>query len=139
MIVRLPCFLALRSPLLIASRMEVSPIPVSALASSGDTESRSESGTFPSVEKIAKSQRLSVRYLHKLFENTDFSVSGYISRLRLSRCKEALVDRRNRGTHVMEIANLWGYTDASVFSRSFRREYGMSPTQFRLRQQTEAR
>src|SRR5258707_8630970 len=47
MIVRLPCFLALRSPLLIASRMEVSPIPVRALASSGDTESRSESGTFP--------------------------------------------------------------------------------------------
>src|SRR5882672_1424436 len=47
MIVRLPCFLALRSPLLIASRMEVNPIPVRALASSGDTESRSESGTFP--------------------------------------------------------------------------------------------
>ena len=47
MIVRLPCFLAMRSPLLIASRMEVSPIPVRALASSGDTESRSESGTFP--------------------------------------------------------------------------------------------
>jgi hypothetical protein len=45
--VRLPCFLALRSPLLIASRMEVSPIPVRALASSGDTESRSESGTLP--------------------------------------------------------------------------------------------
>ena len=92
-----------------------------------------------SVEKIAKSQRISVRYLHKLFENTDSSVSGYISRLRLSRCKEALVDPRNRGIHVMEIANLWGYADASVFSRSFRREYGISPTQFRLQKQTEER
>jgi hypothetical protein len=47
MIVRLPCFLALRSPLLIAPRIEVSPMPVRALASSGDTASRSESATFP--------------------------------------------------------------------------------------------
>ena len=44
---RLPCFLALRLPLLMASRIEVNPIPVRALASSGDTESRSESGTLP--------------------------------------------------------------------------------------------
>lgn len=44
MIVRLLRFLALRALLLIASRMEVSPIPVRALASSGDTASRSESG-----------------------------------------------------------------------------------------------
>src|SRR6266478_3473299 len=49
MIVRLPCFLALRSPLLIASRMEVSPIPVRALASSGDTGAVPRAVPFPSA------------------------------------------------------------------------------------------
>jgi hypothetical protein len=52
MIVRLPCFLVLRALLLIASRMEVSPIPVRALASLGDTASRSASGTLSVLSEL---------------------------------------------------------------------------------------
>lgn len=84
-----------------------------------------------SVEKIALAQRISVRYLHKLFEKVDCSASVYITRLRLSRCNEALLDRHQRNLNVMEIASLWGYTDPSTFSKAFKREYGVSPAHHR--------
>jgi hypothetical protein len=44
--------LFLRALLLIASRMEVSPIPVRALASLGDTASRSASGTLSLLSEL---------------------------------------------------------------------------------------
>lgn len=47
---RRPCFFAFNFPSLIASRTDVRPMPVIALASSGDSEKRSASGTlYPSV------------------------------------------------------------------------------------------
>ncbi|WP_420722421.1 MULTISPECIES: helix-turn-helix domain-containing protein [unclassified Hwanghaeella] len=84
-----------------------------------------------SAETVARSQRISVRYLHKLFERAESSVSAYIHRLRLSRCKEDLLDPQKCHLNVMEIASVWGYTDASVFSKAFKREFGMSATQWR--------
>jgi hypothetical protein len=49
--VRLPCFLALRSPLLIASRMDVSPIPVRALANRGGGRAHSAGKPLSNVDR----------------------------------------------------------------------------------------
>jgi hypothetical protein len=46
-VVRVPCLRAFSAPLAAAWRMDVSPMPVSALASSGDSDRRSASGTTP--------------------------------------------------------------------------------------------
>jgi AraC family transcriptional regulator, positive regulator of tynA and feaB len=78
---------------------------------------------------IARAHALSVRALHALFEDTDTSVAGLIRSERLARCLEDL--RRPNGGSVTEIAFRWGFCDAAHFSRVFKREYGLTPSDIR--------
>jgi AraC-like DNA-binding protein len=82
---------------------------------------------------IAAAHFLSVRALHKLFERHHLTVAAHIRRLRLQRCRERLADPADRGRAVSLIAAEWGFRDASTFSRQFRREFGVSPRELRLR------
>jgi AraC-like DNA-binding protein len=83
------------------------------------------------LERIAKVNRISVRYLHRLFEQTGQSASGWIQRRRLERCRDALADPAFRGTSIAEIASQWGFSDPSHFSRVFKLHLGRSPGRFR--------
>jgi AraC family transcriptional activator of tynA and feaB len=78
---------------------------------------------------IARAHAISVRVLHALFEDTDESVAGLIRRQRLARCWDDL--ERPTGGAVTEIAYRWGFRDAAHFSRAFKREFGVSPSEVR--------
>ncbi len=78
---------------------------------------------------IARAHALSVRALHALFEDAETSVAGLIRSERLARCLEDL--RRPNGGPVTEIAFRWGFCDAAHFSRVFKREYGLTPSEIR--------
>ncbi|NJO84573.1 MAG: helix-turn-helix transcriptional regulator [Blastochloris sp.] len=67
--------------------------------------------------------------LYRLFE-ADGGVAAYIQRARLKAAHAALCRQDDKSTiHV--VAESVGFTDASSFSRSFRREFGCSPSDLR--------
>lgn len=84
-----------------------------------------------SANTLAKQYRMSLRYLHKLFEGHDFTVSRYILKCRLEKCKQLLSSTDNSFRSVTTIAYLAGFNDASHFSKRFKREYGITPREYR--------
>lgn len=84
-----------------------------------------------SIAKIAEHHNISVRHLHRLFHEIDISASAYITRRRLERCKQDLSSRAHGRETITDIAFRWGFSDSGTFSKTFRREYGLSPREFR--------
>ncbi|MFE7835002.1 helix-turn-helix domain-containing protein [Streptomyces sp. NPDC057474] len=84
-----------------------------------------------SPEVIAAAHHISVRYLHKLFQDEGTTVGRWIQRRRLEECRRDLVlGVRNRRT-IASVAGRWGFLSATHFSRVFRAAYGMSPSEWR--------
>ncbi|MDT0570785.1 helix-turn-helix domain-containing protein [Streptomyces sp. DSM 3412] len=84
-----------------------------------------------SPEVIAGAHHISVRYLHRLFQDDGTSVGRWVQRRRLEECRRDLVlGVRNRRT-IASVAGRWGFLSATHFSRVFRAAYGMSPSEWR--------
>jgi AraC-like DNA-binding protein len=81
--------------------------------------------------EIAAAVNISTRYLHKLFAAEQQSVSQYIRRLRLERCRRDLLDPRLADRPVSAIAFRWGFGDLSGFNRAFRATFGATPREVR--------
>ncbi|POX46724.1 helix-turn-helix domain-containing protein [Streptomyces sp. Ru72] len=82
-------------------------------------------------EAIARAHQISVRYLHKLFQTEDVTVSRWIQRRRLQECRRVLARREAAGRTIAAVARQWGFTSPAHFSRVFRDVYGMSPVEWR--------
>jgi AraC-like DNA-binding protein len=80
---------------------------------------------------IAAAHYISVRYLYKLFETEQSTPADWIRRRRLDRSRRDLIDPALRDTPVSTIAERWGFTSAAHFSRIFRAEYGLPPSEYR--------
>ncbi|MFD5065580.1 helix-turn-helix transcriptional regulator [Streptomyces sp. NPDC058394] len=85
-----------------------------------------------SPESIARAHHISVRYLHKLFQNDGTTVSAWIRQRRLGSCRRELSRSSNRRRSVAAVAQSWGFMSPSHFSRLFRQEYGMSPREWQV-------
>ncbi|WP_027856847.1 AraC-like ligand-binding domain-containing protein [Marinobacterium jannaschii] len=85
-----------------------------------------------SPDMIANACHISTRYLHKLFKDSDQTVSQWIKELRL---QAALNDIRidSGQTTLAEIAYRWGFTDQAHFCRLFKARFGCSPREMRNR------
>jgi len=83
-----------------------------------------------SPRTIASACGLSLRYLHKLFVITPYTLSEWIRQL----CLEA-VYRQLRDPHchlpIGELALRWGFTDQAQFTRAFRQQYGCTAREVR--------
>ncbi|MEU9671820.1 helix-turn-helix domain-containing protein [Streptomyces bobili] len=82
-------------------------------------------------EVIAQAHHISVRYLHKIFEVEDTTVSRWIQSRRLEACRRELLHRAAANRTIAAVAHRWGFTSAAHFSRVFRAAYGMSPSEWR--------
>ncbi|MFF4833113.1 helix-turn-helix domain-containing protein [Streptomyces sp. NPDC001315] len=82
-------------------------------------------------EAIAHANRISLRYLHKLFQTEGITVGRWIQRRRLEQCRRELARREAAGRTIAAVAHRWGFTSAAHFSRVFRAAYGMSPAEWR--------
>ena len=71
--------------------------------------------------RIAAAHHISVRRLHRLFEDQPLTVAALIRRRRLERCRSELA-RSDRT--VAAVAARWGFVDPAHFSRLFRATYG---------------
>ena len=84
-----------------------------------------------SLEKIAKSNGISVRYLHYLFRLTDMSASEWIWDRRLQRSYDALTQPGLCNLSMTELAYRLGFNSSSHFSTAFRRKFGVRPSDVR--------
>ncbi|MGI5255428.1 helix-turn-helix domain-containing protein [Actinacidiphila glaucinigra] len=84
-----------------------------------------------SLASIAREHRISVRYLHKLFENESTTAARWIQHRRLDECRNELSRRSPVTSTVAAVARRWGFPNAAHFSRAFRAAYGTSPSEWR--------
>ncbi|MBZ4321308.1 helix-turn-helix domain-containing protein [Streptomyces sp. SCA2-4] len=84
-------------------------------------------------ESVARAHRISVRYLHRLFEGEESTVGGHIRRRRVEESGKDLTrpaPERDRPT-IATVALRWGFPSPAHFSRAFRAAYGRSPREWR--------
>ena len=77
-----------------------------------------------SAADVSSAIGVSVRSLHRAFEDSGESVAAFIRLRRLSRARDDLT----AGMTVSQVARRWHYTDPSHFSRSFKRHFGINPS-----------
>lgn len=80
---------------------------------------------------IGAGVKLSIRYMHELFEGQELSLMKWVWSERLARARRQLTDQARATRQIGEIAYECGFSDVAHFSRVFRREFGMTPSESR--------
>jgi AraC-like DNA-binding protein len=80
-----------------------------------------------SLAKLASSTGCTKRYLHMAFRPEQISISDYILKQRVERCREDLLNPAFAHKSITEIAFSWGFNNSNHFSRCFKQAFGLSP------------
>ena len=83
------------------------------------------------LANVAKRQRVTPRYIHMIFELEGISFSEYVLDQRLLRALHLMTDSRFAEWTVTVLAFEAGFGDLSYFNRTFRRRFGMTPSEAR--------
>ena len=86
-------------------------------------------GNGISVEEVAKNAGFSIDYFNRIFLlHTGFTVTSYINYIRL---KQAAFLLRTTDKSVLDIALEIGYDSHEGFTKSFKKKYGFTPSEYR--------
>jgi AraC-like DNA-binding protein len=83
--------------------------------------------------KVAKRHGMTLRYLQKLFEAEGVSYSEFLLGQRLAKAYRLLTSPVHIQRSIGDIAYGVGFNDLSYFNRTFRRQYGATPSDIRHR------
>ena len=83
------------------------------------------------VSDAAARRGVTPRYVQMLFESEGTTFTEYVLQQRLSRARQMLADRRHQGRSISAIAFEVGFGNLSYFNRTFRRHFGMTPSDAR--------
>lgn len=92
-----------------------------------------------SVSAVAVRHGVSPRYVQMLFEREGITFSEVVLAERLARAFKLLADPAHLGLKVSDIAYSVGFSDLSYFNRTFRRRFGMTPSDARGRPRSTGR
>ena len=81
--------------------------------------------------QVAAKAGISVRTLHRIFQETGETFWSWIRDKRLERCYADLTAPPLSKRTITEVAFRWGFNELSTFDRNFRKRYGSSPRQVR--------
>lgn len=82
-----------------------------------------------SIDEICEKTHISKYHLCRLFkENVGVTIGSFIKTRRLSIAKQLLISTK---MPIIEIAYKCGFTDSSFFSKTFTKEFGVNPSEFR--------
>ncbi|PZO87158.1 MAG: hypothetical protein DI623_15270 [Sphingomonas sanxanigenens] len=84
-----------------------------------------------SAASVAQRLRISVRYLHMLFEHEHMTFSEFVTRQRLARAHNLLRDPRRRKARIIDIALEAGFREVRTFNRTFREQFSITPSEAR--------
>jgi len=84
-----------------------------------------------SPSMVAQALKISSRHVHRLFVQQGGTVTRYILRRRLEKCRAALADPLLAGLSLTHICGEYGFRSLPHFSRLFRDGYGMAPRDYR--------
>ena len=81
-----------------------------------------------SLEHLAEVFYVSKYHIaHTFTDHTGLSIHQYITKKRLTACREAILG----GSEITQAYLMFGFGDYSSFYRAFKKEYGISPREFR--------
>ena len=83
------------------------------------------------VDALATAMGCSRRQLYNAFAEEADGVAGYILRRRLDACRRALEARAGEHRSLTDIAFGFGFSSMAHFSRAFRAQVGMAPSDYR--------
>lgn len=81
--------------------------------------------------KIADAMGISVRYLHKIFHESDETVCEFMRANRLEVARKELADPQKAHVQIREIAYRVGFRSQAHFAAAFKQRYGLSATEWR--------
>lgn len=85
-----------------------------------------------SAETVAERFNMSISYFSKLFkESTGVNFPEFVNELRLNRAAEIL--KNNPNVSIKRAAEASGFGSISYFSTQFKRKYGISPSQMKIK------
>ncbi len=84
-----------------------------------------------SLQDIASRLNISYGYLSAVFKQiTGVNFSVYLTNIKMNRARKLILEGSNK---IYEIADLVGYSSARYFTDQFRRQFGVSPSDYRAR------
>ena len=86
-----------------------------------------------SIEQVASGLRMSPRYIQMLFHDEETTFSEFVVGQRLARAWRVLADQRFDDRSITSIAFDCGFGDLSYFNRIFRKRFGCTPSEVRLK------
>ncbi len=83
-----------------------------------------------SAQFIAELYHITPSYFSRLFnERSGYAFPDYLATLRIEAAGKILLEEQHKS--IQEICEMVGYTNASYFSATFKKKYGITPGQFR--------
>ena len=84
-----------------------------------------------STELIAREMGISLRQLHSLFSESEWTVAAYIREMRLLNVRDSLRHPQLEDTNIALLAEKWGFSNYANFSRLYKDRFGISPSKER--------
>jgi AraC-like DNA-binding protein len=84
-----------------------------------------------SAAALARRQRVTPRYIHKLFEREGMTLSHFVLGQRLALARGMLTNPRHAHRTISSVAFDVGFGDLSTFNHGFRRHFGATPSDVR--------